>query len=314
MSRKVIIDCDLGIDDAVALCMLLLDEQLEVLAVTATEGVVPADQANHNLQAIVTEIDPERHPRLGLASPAEDAPPVDTRYLFGNDGLGNSDLEAFQRQHTMMSDKLIVDCARANPEEVTLVCLGPLTNLARAIRREPNLPSMLSQVVMVGGSLTATGNISPCSEFNFYFDPIAAREVLATRMTKTLIPLDVVREVTFGLDLMDQLPGEDTRVGWFLKQIFPFAFRAFRQQLGLENITLNDAVGALALMDPDLFEFEQMVGDVETEGELTRGVLVLDRRRELREAPNVTVATSLRTEDARQYLIDRLMMAGNRTK
>ena len=120
--------------------------------------------------------------------------------------------------------------------------------------------------------------------------------------------------MTFGLDLMDQLTGEDTRVGWFLKQIFPFAFRAFRQQLGLENITLNDAVGALALMDPDLFEFEQMVGDVETEGELTRGVLVLDRRRELREAPNVTVATSLRTEDARQYLIDRLMMAGNRTK
>ena len=214
----------------------------------------------------------------------------------------------------MTSDKLIVDCARAHPENVTLICLGPLTNLARAIRREPNLPSMLSQVVMVGRRLTATGNISPCSEFNFYFDPVAAREVLAARMTKTLIPLDVVREVTFGLDLMEELPGEDTRVGWFLKQIFPFAFRAFRQQLGLENITLNDAVGALALTEPELFGFEQMVGDVETEGELTRGLLVLDRRREFREAPNVLVATSLRTEAARQQLIDRLVMAGNWTK
>jgi len=314
MSRKVIIDCDLGIDDAVALCMLLLDERLDVLAVTATEGVVAADQANHNLQAIITEIDPERHPRLGLASPAEDAPPVDTRYLIGDDGLGNSDLNAFQRQHTMTSDKLIVDCARANPEEVTLLCLGPLTNLARAIRREPNLPSMLSQVVMVGGSLTATGNISPCSEFNFYFDPVAAREVLATRMTKSLVPLDIIREVTFGLSLMEELPSENTRVGWFLKQILPFAFRAFRQRLGLENITLNDAAGALALMDPELFEFQQMVADVETEGELTRGMLVLDRRRESSEPANVSVATSLRTEAAHQHLIDRLMMAGNRTK
>ena len=314
MSRKVIIDCDLGIDDAVALCMLLLDERLDVLAVTATEGVVAAEQANHNLQAIVTGIDPERHPRLGLASPAEDAPAVDTRYLFGDDGLGNSNLNAFQRQHTMTSEKLIVDCARAHPEEVTLLCLGPLTNLAKAIRREPNLPSMLSQVMMVGGSLTATGNISPCSEFNFYFDPVAAREVLATRMTKSLIPLDIVREVTFGLSLMDELPDESTRVGRILKQIFPFAFRAFRQQLGLETITLNDAVGALALLEPELFEFEQMVADVETEGELTRGVLVLDRRRESQEAPNVSVATSLRTEAAHQYLIDRLMVAGNRTK
>lgn len=314
MSRKVIVDCDLGIDDAVALCMLLLDEELDVIAVTATEGVVAADQANHNLQAIITEIDPVRHPRLGLASPAADAPAVDTRFLFGDDGLGNSDLKASQRQHTMTSDKLIVDCARAHPEDVTLLCLGPLTNLARAIRREPNLPSMLSQVVMVGGSLTATGNISPCSEFNFFFDPIAAREVLATRMTKSLIPLDLVREVTFGLNLMDELPSESTRVGYFLKQVFPFAFRAFRQRLGLENITLNDAVGALALMDEDLFEFEQMVADVETEGELTRGLLVLDRRRDSRETPNISVATSLRTDAAYQQLIDRLMMAGNRTK
>jgi purine nucleosidase len=314
MPHKVIIDCDLGIDDAVALCMLLLDKQLDVIAVTAAEGVVAADQANHNLQAIVTEIDPERHPRLGLASPAEDAPPVDTRFLFGDDGLGNSDLKAFQRQHTMASDKLIVDCARAHPEEVTLLCLGPLTNLARALRREPNLPSMLSQVIMVGGSLTATGNISPCSEFNFYFDPVAAREVLATRMTKSLIPLDILREVTFGLDLMEELPGSETRVGWFLKQIFPFAYRAFRQRLGLEHITLNDAVGSLALVERDLFEFEQMVADVETEGEMTRGMLVLDRRRDSRETPNLSIATRLRTDAAYQQLIDRLVMAGNRSK
>ncbi len=314
MARKVIIDCDLGTDDAVALCMMLNDPDLEILAVTATEGVVAAEQANHNLQAIVAEIDPERYPRLGLASPADDAPAVDTRYLYGDDGLGNVNLAYSSRQRSMASDKLIVDCARAYPDDVTLICLGPLTNLARALRREPNLPTMISQVVMVGGSLTARGNISPCSEFNFYFDPKSAREVLSTRITKTLIPLDVTSQVTFGLELMDELPCVQSRVGHFLKQVLPFAFRSFRQRLGQENITLNDAIGALAVLDPDLFELESMSADVETEGELTRGLLVLDQRRDSNAQPNVEVATSLRIDAARQQLIDRLVVAGNRSR
>jgi inosine-uridine nucleoside N-ribohydrolase len=113
---------------------------------------------------------------------------------------------------------------------------------------------------------------------------------------------------------MEELPGSETRVGWFLKQIFPFAYRAFRQRLGLEHITLNDAVGSLALVERDLFEFEQMVADVETEGEMTRGMLVLDRRRDSRETPNLSIATRLRTDAAYQQLIDRLVMAGNRSK
>ena len=86
MQRKLIIDCDMGTDDAVALCMALFDSRLEVLAVTATEGCVNAEQANSNLQAIIAELDPDRYPRLGMACCADDAPAVDTRYLYGEDG------------------------------------------------------------------------------------------------------------------------------------------------------------------------------------------------------------------------------------
>ena len=102
-------------------------------------------------------------------------------------------------------------------------------------------------------------------------------------------------------------------MGHFLRQILPFAFRAYRQQLGQEAIYLNDAIGALALLEPQLFKFEMMAGDVETQGELTRGTLVLDRRSQPELRPNVNVATELRSEDAYQYLVDQLMTASRKT-
>ena len=272
MPRKVIIDCDMGIDDAVALCTLLFDSRLDVLAVTATEGCVTAEQANNNLQCIIAELDPDRYPRMGMARSAEHAPAVDTRFLYGADGLGNAGFEVSQLQHALPSEKLIIDCVRAHPEEVTILCLGPLTNLARAFQRDPMLPGLVDQVVMTGGCLDGRGNITACAEFNFYFDPNSAQQVITSRTTKTLIPLDVTRQVHFGMEILDELPKSDTRTGFFLRQILPYALRAYRQQLGLESITLNDTVGAMALAEPELFEFEPMGGEVETEGAVDPGL------------------------------------------
>ncbi len=313
MARKIIIDCDMGTDDAVGLCMLLFDGRLEILAITAAEGCVAAEQSNHNLQAIISELDPHRYPRLGCAQSTQNAPPVDTRFLYGSDGLGDAGWDAPQLQHSHPSEKLIIDCVKAHPDEVTILCLGPLTNVARALQRDPNLASMIGEIVMIGGSTDGRGNITPCAEFNFYFDPAAARTVLKSRTTKTLIPLDVTRQVTFGIGALDELPGDHTRVGFFVRQILPFTFRAYRQQLGMENIVLNDTIGALALLEPQLFETEAMAVDVEVTGELTRGMLVVDRRPERDSRPNVSVATSVRVEAARQFVMDLLMVAGNQS-
>jgi purine nucleosidase len=313
MAKKVIIDCDMGTDDAVALCMSLFDTEMEIVALTATEGCVTADQANNNIQAILGELDPDRYPRLGMASPADKAPPINTSYLYGSDGLGNAGFEVSQLQHLSPSDKLIIDCVRAHRDDITIVCLGPLTNLARAIQRDPALPGMINRVVMTGGSISVTGNITPAAEFNFYFDPESARRVFHSTLTKTLIPLDVTREVRFGFDFMDELPGDNTRTGCFLRQVLPFAYRSYRQQLGHEEIYLNDAVGMLAVIEPRLFQFEMMCGDVETEGELTRGATIFDRRTPREWQPNLEVAVSVNIDAARQQILDQLTMAGNLT-
>ena len=311
MPRKVIIDCDMGTDDAVALTMMLFDARLEIVAITATEGCVTAEQANNNLQAIVNELDPDRYPRLGMARITDCAPPVNTSFLYGQDGLGNAGFEVSQLQHLHPSDKLIIDCIRSHPEEITVVCLGPLTNLARAFQRDPMLPGMIDRIVMTGGTLSGVGNITPAAEFNFYFDPYSARQVLSSRTTKTLIPLDVTQVVGFGIEMLENLPAETNRTGYFLRQILPFAFRSYRQQLGLESILLNDAVGALAVMTPEIFEFEEMGGDVETEGELTRGASIFDRRQQPEWRVNMEVATSINIEAARQLLVNQLMKSGD---
>ncbi len=313
MARKVIIDCDMGTDDAVALCMALFDERVEILAITASEGCVTADQATRNLQAIIGMLDPPRFPRLGAATAAENAPPINTTFLFGRDGLGNSDFEVSELQHMQPSDKLIIDCVRAHPGDVTIVCLGPFTNLARAFRREPTIHELLDRVVLTGGSICGVGNITASAEFNCFFDPPSAQEVFSSLTTKTLVPLDVTTQVRFDLSFLDLLPERFSRVGDFLRQVLPYAYRTYRNQLGQEHIHLNDAVGLLALLEPELFEFESMAGQVETEGHLTRGVTVFDRRAVPEWRPNMEVATSAQVEQIIPAITRCLSTAGNVT-
>ena len=217
MARKVIIDCDPGIYDAVTLCLALFDPRVEVVAVTATAGNVSADQATRNVQAIIEHLDPPRLPRIGVAHPIENGPPVDARDIHGEDGLGNSGIAVSQLHHQHPSEKIICDAVRAAPGDVTILAIGPLTNVARAFSRDPELPMLVDRLIMTGGSVNGIGNVTAGAEFNMYCDPASARAVFRSRSTKTLIPLDVTRQVGFNFDLVDELPGEDRRAGSFLQ-------------------------------------------------------------------------------------------------
>lgn len=278
MARKVIIDCDPGIDDALALTLALFNPQLEVVAISAVAGNVPADRATLNVQAIVERLDPARYPRLGAASPAEDVPYTDGRHLHGANGLGGVEFPVSQLARQHPSEKLICDEVRSAPDDVTIICLGPLTNVARALAREPDLVDMISRIVIRGGSVKGIGDVTPCAECNIYADPVAARAVFRSPITKTLIPLDVTDEVVWTLGFLDQLPSEQTRAGQLLRSMVPYLFRSHRQHLGLETVRLPDAVGVCAVLHPELFRTDELSGDVEIGGEITTGTTVFDRR------------------------------------
>jgi purine nucleosidase len=305
VARKVILDVDPGIDDALAVAVALFDPQLDVLAVTATGGNVSAQQATINVQTIVEQLDPPRLPRLG-AAPLDASLAEDGRQLHGADGLGNADFPVAELHNMHPAEKVLCDEVRAAPEEVTIIATGPLTNLARAMQREPNFASMVGRLVIVGGAVTAPGNIAPAAEFNMYCDPLSARMVLCSRMTKTLVPLDATSLYLMTFDQLDQLPTDTTRVGAFLRRILPYAFRSHRQVLGLEGIYIHGALGIIAATNPELFETHDMAGDVETQGELTSGATIFDRRQARQWRSNMDVATNLDVAAVKDCLLRTL--------
>lgn len=313
MPRKVILDVDPGIDDAMALCMALFDPRLEVLAVTAVGGNVSPQVASRNVQVVIEQVDPPRWPRLGVASHAEHGLPVDGRHLHGIDGLGGVHLDVAELRTRHPSEKIICDEVRANPEEVTIVALGPLTNIARAFQRDPELPSLVGRLILCGGTVSGPGNVTPAAEFNFYCDPQSARSVVRSRCTKTLVPLDITNRIVMSYDLLNQLPPETTKVGRLLRQILPPAFRAYRQQFGLEGIHAHDSVALMAVLNPGLFTTQEMAGDVETRGDLTMGATVFDRRRVPAWRHNMEVVTDMQKDAVIAEMLATLAEAGRRT-
>ena len=314
MAKKILLDVDPGIDDAVALCLALFDPQLEVVAVTAVGGNVGPEQATRNVQAVIEQLDPPRWPRIGVATMPEMGLPTRDVQLHGADGLGNANFQVSELQHRHPSEKVICDEIRAAPGELTIVALGPQTNLARAFARDPGVVELLGQIVMMGGTLRGAGNATPAAEFNVYCDPEAARAVFRSAATKTLVPIDVTSEVTFGYDLLDQLPDEDTRAGRFLRRVLPFLFRSYRQELGYESIRLNDATALAAALHPEWFDVELAAADVELSGELTTGATVFDRRRNRQWRTNLAVATKVDVAAARDYILRGISAAGEASR
>lgn len=303
MPRKVILDVDPGIDDAMAMCMAMFHPDLEVVAVTAVAGNCPADQATRNVQTIIETLDPPRWPRVGAASPPDHDLPIDGRNLHGLDGLGGADFKVAELRSRHPSEKVISDAVRAAPNAVTIVALGPLTNLARVFLRDPELASLVGEIVMTGGTVSGPGNITPAAEFNIYCDPESARSVFLSPSTKTLVPLDLTNQIVLSYDLFNRLPDESTKVGKFLREILPPAFRAYRQQFGLEGIHVHDSIALMAAIYPELFTTEEMAGDVETMGELTCGATVFDRRRVPAWRSNMEVAVGMDKQKVIQQII-----------
>ena len=291
-------DCDAGIDDAVAMILAMLDPRLEVVALTPTAGAVDATRTTRNAITVVEQLDPPRHPRIGTACDPLDAPVADAAVLHGKEGLGNWNTIPGSRSHEIASDKLMADEIRANAGRISILCMGPLTNVATMLHRDPKLASSIDRIIIVGGAIDCGGDVTASAEFNLHFDPVAADEVFRSATTKTLVPLDVTNQLSFGLDFLDLLPSKHSRVGRLLHEMLPFYYRSMRQNYAREAITLQAVVGWLMLTEPQLFTMQDEHVEVETTGRLTRGALVTDRRTHSGQHSNMEVAMQLDLEAA----------------
>lgn len=308
MARKVILVADPGIDGAFAIALALNDPHLEVLALAATAGNVSAEQATRNVHLLVEQIDPRRWPRIGAALPVEFE--IDGRKLHGPGGLGTVSLPCAQLHHQHPSDKLIVDLVRQHPNEVTIVNMGPLTVLARALDRDKELPDLVERIVCLGGAWHEPGDASAVAEFHFYCDPHAARQVLHCRAPLTLIPLDVSRKILLSPTDLLNLPAADSHTCHFLRQVVPYGIGAAANLFGIEGFYLEDVLGVVAVTRREALTVRPMAVDVETRGELTRGMCVVDVRWGQSLHPNVDMmAVGVDVAAVRKYMEEILSKA-----
>lgn len=314
MPQKLIIDADPGIGDGLAIALALIDPDLDVICLTPTAGRVSGAQATRNLQSIVSIIDPDRFPRIGDCERPAYPIPRDPQFpapalLNGAEGLGECSVPSAPLHQRHDAARLLSELVRSEPNEVSLLTLGPLTNIPLALECHPSFLQQLKSLVCLGGTITGAGDVTAAAEFNVFADAEAARTALTYPATKTLLPLEVARRMMLSFDQYQRWDLKSTsRLGRLMEETLPFALRASRQHLGLEGVMLPELVALAAVTQPQLFERQAMNVDVELSGELTRGVTVFDRRRVNAWQTNLDVLTDVDVQGVLDY-VSRLIRA-----
>lgn len=319
---KVIIDTDPGADDALAILLALASPELEVVGLTTVCGNVPVGQATKNLFRILGLRPPP--PGLlvgqGAARPLEEDL-VTALQVHGSDGLGELDrlltaagtpryLPARLPSVLSTAQEVWNDCVRRYPDEVTLITLGPLTNLALGLKVNPLTVQKFHSVIVMGGAIGVPGNIAPAAEFNIYIDPHAAHRVFQASLPLTLVPLDVTSQVGVTRTTLATWVAESRDpLGRIVADLTDKAFSFAEDLEGHGLFYFHDPLAVLAAIDPSLMTMEAFHVSVEMAGQVSRGITIADRRirrPEQKSTPNMRVAVDVDVDRALNLLRTRL--------
>jgi purine nucleosidase len=291
MAQKIILDCDPGIDDAMAIAFAVGSPDIELTGITTVAGNVGLDKTTANALRLLEFFGAAQVPvTAGAAAPLA-RPAITAEHVHGADGLRGLMLPAAAAQprpgHAV---DYIVDAVLAAPGEITLVAVGPLTNVALALRREPALAGAVRDFVIMGGS-TTRGNVTPAAEFNIAADPEAAAEVFTADWTVTMVGLDVTLQATATTAVLERLRG----LGRLAAELLLPGLRRFDADLehvGSDEPAVHDVCAVAHVARPGLLGCVPARVDVETEGRFTAGMTVTDFRA-AQVARNALVATAI---------------------
>jgi inosine-uridine nucleoside N-ribohydrolase len=297
--HRIVIDTDGGVDDALALLYLVGSPEATIEAVTTVHGNVDVESATRSVLETLSVAGASASVFRGSSQPLE-AEPVDAGGAHGDDGLGGwthgrplptmqiADVPAWEA---------IPRIARLYPGELTLLTLGPLTNVALALREDTEGCRLLKRIVAMGGVTWEPGNMTPVAEFNIYVDPEAARVVVHSGIEITLVGLNVTRKALLTRDRLEEALGDRSdRRAQFLRCVCNQLFAFYGARAGRDLFFLHDPLAAALTLDSSLVETRRAVVDVETRGELTRGMVVADDRVGAVGAGNAVLCTALDSE------------------
>ncbi len=278
MTQRIVIDTDPGQDDAVAILLALASPELEVLGITAVAGNVPlALTAGNCLRICELAGRPDISVWAGADRPLV-RPLITAEYVHGKTGLDGPDLpEPKIRLATGHAAEFLIETLRREPSgSVTLCALGPMTNIAMAFERAPDVVARVGRIVAMGGGAFEGGNTTPVAEFNILVDPHAAAAVFGAGVPIVLMPLDVTHKVLTRRSRVEAFRRLDTRVGTAVADLLDFFERFDEAKYGTDGGPLHDPNVIAWLLDPSLYRGRDVNVMVETSSELTMGQTVVD--------------------------------------
>ena len=301
MATPILLDCDPGHDDAIALLLAVASPELELLGVTTVAGNQTLEKTTANAIRVLEFVGrADVTVAAGADRPLVREPFV-AAYVHGETGLDGPDLPPPQsapvNRHAV---DLLADKIREVDGRVTLVPVGPLTNVALLLALHPD--ARPERIVLMGGAI-GEGNVTPAAEFNIWCDPEAAVRVFASGIDVTMVGLDVTHKALFTTAHIGRLAG---RVGEMVTELLRFYDRFHREVYGFDGSPIHDAVAVAHVLRPDVVETKHLNVEIDVESELCRGRTVVDLWRRTEREPNVHVAVDIDADAFLELLIERV--------
>lgn len=312
-TKKIILDTDPGIDDALAILLALASPELELLGLTVVSGNCTAQQGVTNALGVLTlagrpEIPVYKGAEIPLVQPLLIAPET-----HGATGLGYASLP--ESEHTVQNEHAVdylINTVLQYPDQITIVAVGPLTNLALAIRMQPHFAAAIKEIIIMGGAIHHGGNTTPLAEFNLYCDPHAAHIVFHAGIPITLVPLDATYQTLLTHEDVHSLSPQDSPIAAFIEQSTRFYMEFHDQHQSLPGCVINDPLALAVTFAPELVTLQSLYVDIDISNGVSMGKTFADFYNMLDRPPNMRVALDVRPRQFIKLFLERIKTLCNR--
>ncbi|HJQ15315.1 MAG TPA: nucleoside hydrolase [Anaerolineales bacterium] len=315
MPKRILFDTDPGIDDACAILLALASPELSVEGLSIVHGNCSLDQATTNALSVLELANTSHLPvakgcELPLVQPSLLAPET-----HGDTGLGYAELPSPQSkpivQHAI---DFLIEKILAAPGDITLLAIGPLTNIALAIRQEPRVVHALKEIIIMGGAIRYKGNTTALAEFNTYVDPHAAHIVYHAGIPTTLVPLDVTYQCVLTQDDVRRLQQVDSPITKFVADATRFYMEFHDEFQKIDGCVINDPLALALAFAPELCTYQELPVDVDLSGGISMGKTIADFYNYGKKPANMKVALSVRARDFIDLFVERIQSLARHPK
>lgn len=304
---RIILDTDPGADDALAILLMLASPEIQLEAITTVHGNVNIDKTTRNALALLEFLKADIPVARGCSRPLVKSPHNWGDAVHGASGLGQTKLpEPETKPVDLHAVDYLIQRFLAEPKELTLFAIGPLTNLAMAIRKEPRFAESVKELVIMGGAVRSGGNVTPLAEFNIHEDPHAAHIIFNSGMPITLIPLDVTykclltpADIEWMMKIGSPIPG-------FIRDVMADYMAFYSKYEGFAGCALHDPLTVAVLIAPELLHIEEHYVDVDISGGVSTGKTYADFMKVAKRPANVKVALDVKGREFVDLFVERM--------